>query len=64
MTTRLPPWKQAVGAQFALGRQRSVRVPTTDLTNEFRPAACGTGSEKLDFAVIFDVLAGMAGVQK
>jgi 3-hydroxyisobutyrate dehydrogenase-like beta-hydroxyacid dehydrogenase len=47
-----------------LGRKLSVPVPTTAVTNEFLTAARGMGWEKLDFAVVFDVLAHMAGVQK
>jgi 3-hydroxyisobutyrate dehydrogenase-like beta-hydroxyacid dehydrogenase len=45
-----------------LGRRLSVPVPTTAVTNEFLTAARGMGLEKLDFAVVFDVLASMAGV--
>jgi len=47
-----------------LGRQLNVPVPTTAISNEFLTAARGMGWEKLDFAVVFDVLAGMSGVQK
>ncbi|HEY1400266.1 MAG TPA: NAD(P)-dependent oxidoreductase [Terriglobales bacterium] len=47
-----------------LGRKLNVPVPTTALTNEFLTAARGMGWEKQDFAVVFDVLAQMAGVQK
>jgi len=47
-----------------LGRKLNVPVPTTALTNEFLTAARGMGWEKQDFAVVFDVLAHMAGVQK
>ena len=47
-----------------LGRKLNVPVPTTALTNEFLTAARGMGWEKQDFAVVFDVLARMAGVQK
>jgi len=45
-----------------LGRKLSVPVPTTAISNEFLTAARGMGWETLDFAVIFDVLARMAGV--
>jgi 3-hydroxyisobutyrate dehydrogenase-like beta-hydroxyacid dehydrogenase len=45
-----------------LGRQLNVPVPTTAVTNEFLTAARGMGWEKLDFAVVFDVLARMSGV--
>jgi hypothetical protein len=41
-----------------------VPVPTTAVTNEFLTAARGMGWEKLDFAVVFNVLARMAGIQK
>jgi 3-hydroxyisobutyrate dehydrogenase-like beta-hydroxyacid dehydrogenase len=47
-----------------LGRQLNVPVPTTAVTNEFLTAARGMGWEKLDFAVVFKVLASMAGVAK
>jgi 3-hydroxyisobutyrate dehydrogenase-like beta-hydroxyacid dehydrogenase len=45
-----------------LGRQLNVPLPTTAVTNEFLTAARGMGWEKQDFAVVFDVLATMAGV--
>jgi 3-hydroxyisobutyrate dehydrogenase-like beta-hydroxyacid dehydrogenase len=47
-----------------LGRKVNVPVPTTAVANEFLTAARGMGWEKLDFAVVFDVLARMSGVQK
>jgi 3-hydroxyisobutyrate dehydrogenase-like beta-hydroxyacid dehydrogenase len=47
-----------------LGRKLNVPVPTTAVANEFLTAARGMGWEKLDFAVVFDVLARMAGVTK
>jgi 3-hydroxyisobutyrate dehydrogenase-like beta-hydroxyacid dehydrogenase len=47
-----------------LGRKLNVPVPTTAVTNEFLTAARGMGWEKVDFAVIFDVLARMSGVPK
>lgn len=47
-----------------LGRQKNVPLPTTAVTNEFLTAARGMGKEKQDFAVVFDVLAHMSGVQK
>jgi 3-hydroxyisobutyrate dehydrogenase-like beta-hydroxyacid dehydrogenase len=47
-----------------LGRKLNVPVPTTAISNEFLTAARGMGWEKLDFAVIFDVLARMSGIQK
>lgn len=45
-----------------LGRQLNVPLPTTAVTNEFLTAARGMGWQKQDFAVVFDVLATMAGV--
>jgi len=47
-----------------LGRKLNVPVPTTAVANEFLTAARGMGWEKLDFAVVFDVLARMSGVAK
>ena len=47
-----------------LGRQLNVPLPTTAVTNEFLTAARGMGWEELDFAVVFDVLARMAGVSE
>jgi 3-hydroxyisobutyrate dehydrogenase-like beta-hydroxyacid dehydrogenase len=47
-----------------LGRQLKVPVPTTAISNDFLTAARGMGWEKKDFAVVFDVLARMSGVEK
>jgi 3-hydroxyisobutyrate dehydrogenase-like beta-hydroxyacid dehydrogenase len=47
-----------------LGRQLNVPVPTTAVSNEFLTAARGMGWEKKDFAVVFDVLARMSGVER
>src|SRR5712672_1026879 len=47
-----------------LGRKLNVPVPTTAVSNEFLTAARAMGWEKLDFAVMFDVLARMSGVTK
>ena len=47
-----------------MGRKLNVPVPTTAVANEFLTAARGMGWEKLDFAVMFDVLAQMSGVPK
>jgi hypothetical protein len=46
-----------------MGRKLNVPVPTTAVSNEFLTAARGMGWEKKDFAVVFDVLARMSGVQ-
>jgi 3-hydroxyisobutyrate dehydrogenase-like beta-hydroxyacid dehydrogenase len=45
-----------------LGRELEVPLPTTAVTNEFLTAANGMGIGEKDFAVLFDVLAAMAGV--
>jgi 3-hydroxyisobutyrate dehydrogenase-like beta-hydroxyacid dehydrogenase len=46
-----------------LGRELDVPLPTTACTNEMLTAARGMGLDKRDFAVLFDVLAQMAGVE-
>ncbi|PYR81849.1 MAG: hypothetical protein DMF87_03850 [Acidobacteria bacterium] len=46
-----------------MGRRLDVPLPTTAVTNEFLTAARGMGLEKYDFAVIFKVLAQMAGLK-
>jgi 3-hydroxyisobutyrate dehydrogenase-like beta-hydroxyacid dehydrogenase len=46
-----------------MGRRLDVPLPTTAITNEFLTAARGMGLEKYDFAVVFKVLAQMAGVK-
>jgi 3-hydroxyisobutyrate dehydrogenase-like beta-hydroxyacid dehydrogenase len=47
-----------------LGRELSVPLPTTAVTNEFLTAARGMGFEEQDFAVMFDALAKMSGVER
>src|SRR3984957_6436050 len=47
-----------------MGRRLNVPVPTTAISNEFLTAARGMGWDKLDFAVMLDVLARMSGVEK
>jgi 3-hydroxyisobutyrate dehydrogenase-like beta-hydroxyacid dehydrogenase len=47
-----------------LGRQLKVPVPTTAISNDFLTAARGMGWEKKDFAVVFDVLARMSGIDR
>ncbi|HWU39521.1 MAG TPA: NAD-binding protein, partial [Candidatus Acidoferrum sp.] len=44
-----------------MGRRLDVPLPTTAATNEFLTAARGMGLAKQDFAVVFEVLARMAG---
>ena len=46
-----------------LGRELDVPLPTTAVTNELLTAARAMGLEERDFAVLFDVLATMSGVQ-
>jgi 3-hydroxyisobutyrate dehydrogenase len=46
-----------------MGRRLDVPLPTTAVTNEFLTAARGMGLAKYDFAVVFKVLAQMAGLQ-
>ncbi len=47
-----------------MGRELKVPLPTTAVTNEMLTAARGMGLAEKDFAVLFGVLARMAGVQK
>jgi 3-hydroxyisobutyrate dehydrogenase-like beta-hydroxyacid dehydrogenase len=46
-----------------LGRQLEVPLPTTAVTNELLSAANGMGIGDRDFAVLFDVLAALSGVE-
>jgi 3-hydroxyisobutyrate dehydrogenase-like beta-hydroxyacid dehydrogenase len=46
-----------------MGRQLDVPLPTTAITNQFLTAARGMGLAENDFAIIFEVLARMAGVK-
>ncbi len=45
-----------------LGRKLNVPLPTTAITNQFLTAARGMGYADKDFAVMFNVLAAMSGV--
>jgi 3-hydroxyisobutyrate dehydrogenase len=45
------------------GREYGVSMPTTAASNELLSAARGLGIDHYDFAVVFDVLAAMAGVK-
>jgi 3-hydroxyisobutyrate dehydrogenase-like beta-hydroxyacid dehydrogenase len=47
-----------------MGRQLGVPLPTTAATNEFLTAAEAMGLGEQDFAVVFDVLAHLAGVKR
>jgi len=46
-----------------MGRRLDVPLPTTAVTNEFLTAARGMGLASYDFAVVFKVLAQMAGLK-
>jgi 3-hydroxyisobutyrate dehydrogenase-like beta-hydroxyacid dehydrogenase len=45
------------------GRTLGVTMPTTAITNELLTAARGMGLDHYDFAIVYDVLAAMAGVK-
>jgi 3-hydroxyisobutyrate dehydrogenase-like beta-hydroxyacid dehydrogenase len=47
-----------------MGRRLDVPLPTTAITNEMLTAARGMGLAEKDFAILFEVLARMAGVTK
>jgi len=47
-----------------MGRELDVPLPTTAVTNEILTAARGMGLADKDFAVVFEVLARMAGLQR
>jgi 3-hydroxyisobutyrate dehydrogenase-like beta-hydroxyacid dehydrogenase len=47
-----------------LGRKVDVPLPTTATTNQYLTAARAMGYVEQDFAVVFEVLAAMSGVQK
>jgi 3-hydroxyisobutyrate dehydrogenase-like beta-hydroxyacid dehydrogenase len=47
-----------------LGREHDVPLPTTAVTNEFLTAARGMGLAEKDFAIVFEVLAAMAGARE
>jgi 3-hydroxyisobutyrate dehydrogenase-like beta-hydroxyacid dehydrogenase len=45
------------------GRELDVPLPTTAISNELLTAARGMGLDHYDFAIVYDVLAAMAGVK-
>jgi 3-hydroxyisobutyrate dehydrogenase-like beta-hydroxyacid dehydrogenase len=45
------------------GRELGVPMPTTAVSNELLTAARGMGLDHYDFAIVYDVLASMAGVK-
>jgi len=47
-----------------MGRELDVPLPTTAVTNEMLTAARGMGLAKEDFAIVFEVLARMSGMQQ
>ena len=47
-----------------LGHQLAVPLPTTAATNEYLSAARALGMEEQDFAILFEVLERMSGIQK
>jgi 3-hydroxyisobutyrate dehydrogenase-like beta-hydroxyacid dehydrogenase len=47
-----------------LGRQVDVPLPTTSICNEFLTTARAMNLQERDFAIVFEVLARMAGVSK
>ena len=47
-----------------MGRELDVPLPTTAVTNEILTAARGMGLAEQDFAVVFEVLARMAGLKR
>src|SRR5438445_2073591 len=55
--------QKALNPALRPGRQLEVPLPTTAVTNELLTAANGMGVGGRDFAVLFDVLAAMAGVE-
>ena len=46
------------------GRKLDVPMPTTAISNELLTAARGMGLEHHDFAIVYEVLAQMAGLKK
>jgi 3-hydroxyisobutyrate dehydrogenase-like beta-hydroxyacid dehydrogenase len=47
-----------------VGRRLDVPMPTTAISNELLTAARGMGLEEYDFAIVYEVLAQMAGLKK
>jgi 3-hydroxyisobutyrate dehydrogenase-like beta-hydroxyacid dehydrogenase len=47
-----------------MGRELDIPLPTTAVTNEMLTAARGMGLSQQDFAVVFEVLARMAGLKR
>lgn len=58
----VPMMQKDLALALELGRSVGVPLPTTALTYEMLTAARGLGLAEYDFAVVFDVLAGMSGL--
>src|SRR3989442_12998403 len=55
--------QKALGLALELGRQMSVPLPTTAVTNEWLSAARSMGLGGRDFAAVFEVVTYLAGLQ-
>ena len=58
----VPMMQKDLELALELGRQASVPLPTTALTQTMLSAARGLGLGEFDFAVVFDVLARLSGL--
>jgi 3-hydroxyisobutyrate dehydrogenase-like beta-hydroxyacid dehydrogenase len=58
----VPMIQKDLGLALDLGHRLGVPLPTTALTQSMMTAAKATGLGDHDFAVVFDVLAGMSGL--
>ena len=58
----VPMMEKDLGLALDLGRRVGAPLPSTALTAEVLTAARALGLGRYDFAVLFDVLAGLAGL--
>jgi 3-hydroxyisobutyrate dehydrogenase-like beta-hydroxyacid dehydrogenase len=58
----VPMMQKDLGLALDLGRAHGVPLPSTALAYELLTAARGRGLGEHDFAVVFDVLASLAGL--
>jgi 3-hydroxyisobutyrate dehydrogenase-like beta-hydroxyacid dehydrogenase len=58
----VPMMQKDLGLALELGREKGVPLPTTALAQQFLAAARALGLGHHDFAVVFDVLARLAGL--
>jgi 3-hydroxyisobutyrate dehydrogenase-like beta-hydroxyacid dehydrogenase len=58
----VPMMQKDLGLALELGRTRGVPLPSAALAHEMLTAARGRGLAEHDFAVVFDVLAALAGL--